>query len=31
MTEEPPQLPLDEEELDDIQLPELETQVPILH
>ena len=27
---EPPQHPLDEEELDDIQLPELETQVPIL-
>ena len=33
MTDEPPQLPLDEEELDkmdDIQLPELETQVPTL-
>ena len=30
MTDEPPQLPLDEEELDNTQLPELETQVPIL-
>ena len=34
MTDEPPQLPPDEEELDnmdDTQLPELETQVPTLH
>ena len=31
MTSEPPQLPLDEEEPDDTQLPELETQVPIIH
>ena len=34
MIDESPQLPLDEEELDgmdDTQLPELETQVPILH
>ena len=30
MTDEPPQLPLDEEELDDTPLPELETQVPVL-
>ena len=30
MSNEPPQLPLDEEELDDTQLPELESQVPIL-
>ena len=30
MTSEPPQHPLDEEELDDTQLPELETQVTIL-
>ena len=30
MTSEPPQHPLDEEELDDIELPELETQVPVL-
>ena len=30
MTDEPPQHPLDEEELDNIQLPELETQVPVL-
>ena len=29
-TDQPPQLPLDEEDLDDTQLPELETQVPIL-
>ena len=34
MINEPPQLPLDEEDLDNTdntQLPELETQVPILH
>ena len=30
-TSEPPQHSLDDEELDDIELPELETQVPILH
>ena len=30
MTSEPPQHPLDEEGLDDIELPELETQVPVL-
>ena len=30
-TSEPPQHPPDEEELDYIELPELETQVPILH
>ena len=30
-TDEPPQHPLDEEELDDIELPELETQVPVQH
>ena len=30
MTDEPPQLPPDEEEADDTQFPELETQVPIL-
>ena len=29
-TDEPPQLPLDEEELDNTQLPELETHVPVL-
>ena len=29
-TDEPPQHPLDEEEMDDTQFPELETQVPIL-
>ena len=31
MTNEPPQHPLDEEEPDNIELPELETQVPVLH
>ena len=31
MTDEPPQHPLDEEALDNIELPELETQVPVLH
>ena len=31
MTGEPPQHPLDEEEVDDTQLSELETQVPVLH
>ena len=31
MTSEPPQHPPDEEEPDDIELPELETQVPVLH
>ena len=31
MADEPPQHPPDEEELDNTQLPELETQVPILH
>ena len=30
-TSEPPQHPPDEEELEDIELPELETQIPILH
>ena len=30
MTSEPPQLPLNEEEPDNTQLPELETQVPVL-
>ena len=30
MTSEPPQHPLDEEEPDNIELPELETQVPVL-
>ena len=30
-TSEPPQHPPNEEELDDIELPEQETQVPILH
>ena len=30
MTSEPPQHPPDEEEPDDIELPELETQVPVL-
>ena len=30
MTSEPPQHPLDEDELEDIELPELDTQVPIL-
>ena len=30
MTSEPPQHPLDEDELDDIELPELDTQVPIV-
>ena len=30
MTDEPQNLPLDEEELDDKQLHELETQVPII-
>ena len=30
-TSEPPQHPLDEKEPDDIQLPELETQVPVVH
>ena len=30
MTDEPPQHPPDEEELDNIKLPELETQVPVL-
>ena len=30
ITDEPPQHPPDEEELDNIELPELETQVPIL-
>ena len=30
-TSEPPQHPPDEEEPDDIELPELETQVPVLH
>ena len=30
-TIEPPQHPLDEEEPDDTELPELETQVPVLH
>ena len=29
-TDEPPQLPPDEKEPDDTQLPELETQVPVL-
>ena len=29
-TSEPPQHPPDEEELDNIELPELETQVPVL-
>ena len=29
-TSEPPQHPLDEEELDDVELPELETKVPVL-
>ena len=29
MTDEPPQLPPDEEDLDNTQLPELEAQVPI--
>ena len=29
-TSEPPQHPPDEEELDDMELPELETQVPVL-
>ena len=31
MTSEQPQHPLDEEELDDIELPVVETQVPVLH
>ena len=31
ITSEPPQHPPDEEEPDDTELPELETQVPILH
>ena len=30
MTSEPPRHPLDEEDLDNIKLPELETQVPVL-
>ena len=30
-TDEPPQHPLEEDELDDIELPELEAQVPVLH
>ena len=30
MTSEPPQHPPDEEELDDIELPDLETQVPVI-
>ena len=30
MTSEPPQHPLEEDEPDDIDLPELETQVPVL-
>ena len=30
MTDEPPQHALDEEEPDDIELPQLETQVPVL-
>ena len=31
MTTEPPQCPLDVEDPDDIELPELETQVSVLH
>ena len=31
MTDEPPQHPPDEKELDNIELPELETKVPVLH
>ena len=31
MTDEPPHLPPDEDEPDATQLPELETQVPVLH